>query len=157
MFPDDLDCARPRHHSGFHSPDPDLAEPPHECPALPEKVHTVITVDATVGATVTEVRLVGAYEDYDDAVSHAAAVGQQGHGVYRLDISDRYVEQDEPAPGQALINIPVKTDLKVALVVPLQLLPDPAAEDAWAEEGRATALSPADYAGDIDEDQGDGE
>lgn len=149
MFPDDPDCARPRRHSGGHSPDPDLVEPPHECPALPEQVHAVVTVDSRAD----QVHFAGVHEDRAAAVDLAS-----GFIGYSEEDNERHVKRY--VHGGALLELPQarqQSGLQLVAVVPLRVLPDPAAEDAWAEEGRATALSPADYADDFDEDQGDGE
>lgn len=149
------DCARPRGHAGACSDNPDYTEPPHECPALPEQLHAVVTV----GAKVTDVHFAGLYADRDAATDHASGFSPWCH---REDLTERYVKPAPGLPGEMLLELPKENELaatgvQLAVVVPLQVLPDPRAEDEWAAEGMATALSADDYADDYDDDYRDDE
>ncbi|MFF3928615.1 hypothetical protein [Streptomyces hirsutus] len=143
-MPEHADCARPRGHRPPCSPDADYVEPPHECPALPEQLHAVLTVDSKA----THVHLAGLYADRDHAVDHAS-----GYAAYREDHTDRYVKPAPGLPGEAMLELPLANELQavgvqLAVVVPLPVLPDPRAEDEYAAEGMATALDSDDYADD---------
>ncbi|MFJ3794983.1 hypothetical protein ACIPSJ_01705 [Streptomyces sp. NPDC090088] len=136
-MPEHADCARPRLHRGACSDDPDYLEPPHECPALPEQLHAVVTV----GAKVDDVGIEGLYEERDAAVDHAS-----GFATYSEELTGRHVM---PMPhGGTVVRLPQPKEahgVQLAVVVALPVLPDPRAADEWAAEGMATALGPDDY------------
>ncbi|NEB00597.1 hypothetical protein [Streptomyces sp. SID13726] len=150
------DCARPRQHRGACSENPDHVEPAHECPALPEQLHAVVTV----GAKVTGVHFAGLYEDSDAAADVAA-----GYQAFAEGLNDRFVQQAPGLPGEIVLELPAENELassgvQLAVVVPLQLLPDPRAYDEWAAEGMATCVDPDPYYGrdlDDEDDYRDGE
>ncbi|MET9089657.1 hypothetical protein ABZX77_48705 [Streptomyces sp. NPDC004237] len=139
------DCARPRGHRGACSDDPDYINPPHECPALPEQLHAVVTV----GAKVSDVSIEGLYEERDAAVDHAS-----GFDSYSEELNGRHVT---PMPhGGTVVQLPQAKDafgVQLAVVIPLPVLPDPRAADEWAAEGMATALGPEDYDDDYRDDE----
>ncbi|MEU9349059.1 hypothetical protein AB0D74_48465 [Streptomyces sp. NPDC048278] len=134
------DCARPRGHRPPCSPDADYISEPHECPALPQQLHAVVTV----GARVTDVGIEGLYEEREAAVDHASGF------TYSEELTGRHVT---PMPhGGTVVLLPQPKDahgVQLAVVVPLPVLPDPRAADEWAAEGMATALGPEDYADDF--------
>lgn len=143
---DMADCARPIGHRPPCSPDADLVVPPHECPALPEQLHAVVTV----GAKVEDVHLAGLYEDREAAVDHCA-----GFTCYAEEHSDQYVKRY--AHGGMLLELPGKTErhgVQLAVVVPLQVLPDPREDDWQADEARAAADPDyyRDYGKDLDDE-----
>lgn len=149
IMPEHAPCARPRGHSGFHSDNADAVDPPHECPALPDQVHAVVTVDSKAD----HVHFAGVLDDRAAAVDLAS-----GFIGYSEDVNERHVKRY--VHGGALLELPQarqQPGLQLVAVVPLPVLPDPAAEDARAEEGRATALGPDDYADDVDADRDGGE
>jgi hypothetical protein len=127
-MPEHADCARPSGHRGAHSPDADLVEPPHECPTLPEQLHAVVTV----GAKVEGVHLVGLYEDQEAAADHA-----MGFHAFRAELdrlTERFVKPAPGLPGGMVLTLPKEnqiqaTGVQLAVVVPLQILPDPREED----------------------------
>ncbi|MFE9935895.1 hypothetical protein [Streptomyces hirsutus] len=146
-MPEHADCARPRGHRGACSDNAAYVEPPHECPALPEQLHAVVTVDAKA----TAVHLAGLYADRDHAVDHAS-----GYAAYREDHSDRYVKPAPGLPGEAMLELPRESELQavgvqLAVVVPLPVLPDPRAEDEYAAEGMDYADAYDDDYRDLDE------
>ncbi|MFM9563281.1 MULTISPECIES: hypothetical protein [Streptomyces] len=137
-------CARPCGHGGAHSDDPDFREGPHECPALPEQLHAVVTVGSDVG----DVHFAGLYEDREAAVDHCT-----GFRCFREDHIERHVKPAPGVHGETVLMLPgeyqhTSTGVQLAVVVPLQVLPDPRAEDEFAAEGMATCLGPGDYPGD---------
>ncbi|MBD0837395.1 hypothetical protein [Streptomyces sp. TRM68416] len=139
------DCARPRGHRGACSDNPAYVEPPHACPALPEQLHAVVTI----GAKVTDVHFAGLYEDREAAVDHCT-----GYAGYDQAHTERYVQPAPGLPGETILTLPAQhelaaTGVQLAVVVPLSVLPDPRAEDEWAAEGMATALTAEDYADDF--------
>lgn len=149
--PEQADCARPHGHAGACSDAADYTDPPHECPALPEQLHAVVTV----GAKVTDVHFAGLYADRDHAVDHAAGFSPWNS---REDLTERYVKPAPGLPGETVLELPQENELaatgvQLAVVVPLQVLPDPRAEDEWAAEGMATALSADDYDDDYRDDE----
>lgn len=147
-MPEHADCARPSGHRGAHSPDAGLAEPPHQCPALPEQLHAVVYIDHPGRS----VRFGGLYADEGDAVE-VANDAAYGYGSA--------LTETTPGPGgHPLILLPADgvPGVPVVAVVGLQLLPDPRAELAWAEECRDAGLSPEDDDhGDDYGDPGDGD
>lgn len=140
-------CARPRGHGGAHSPDADFREGPHECPALPEQLHAVVTVDADCAHVSVE----GLYEAPEAAVDVAA-----GHEAYREEHTAQSVREYDH--GTVTVVLPDPRQLRrigvqMAVVVPLRVLPDPRAEEEWAAEGRATCMEPdPDYGRDLDDE-----
>lgn len=149
VMPEHQPCARPRGHGGACCDDPDYRECPHECPALPEQLHAVVTV----GAKVTDVHFAGLYEDVEAAADHAA-----GFTGYADSLDERFVEPAPGAPGEMVLKLPKENQrhafgVQLAVVVPLQVLPDPRAGDEWAAEGMATCTEPdPDYGKDLDEE-----
>lgn len=138
-------CARWKGHHGACSPDADYTEPAHECPALPEQLHAVVTV----GAKVTGVHFAGLYTDIDAAIDHAS-----GFTGYRDSLDERFVEDAPGAPGEKVLKLPQENQLaaygvQLAVTVPLTVLPDPRAAEEWAAEGIATTLTADDYADDF--------
>ncbi|MEW2636442.1 hypothetical protein AB0903_33600 [Streptomyces sp. NPDC048389] len=145
VMPEHADCARPKGHWGVCCDDADYVDPPHECPALPAELHAVLTV----GAKATDVHFAGLYAEYEAAVDHASGFA----AAYRDCLDERYVHPAPGLPGEMVLKLPQENELQatgvqLAVVVPLQVLPDPRAEDEWAAEGMATALGPEDYADD---------
>ncbi|MEU0584561.1 hypothetical protein [Streptomyces sp. NPDC006132] len=143
-MPEHADCARPRGHRPPCSPDADYVVPPHECPALPEQLHAVVTV----GSKVKGVHFAGLHGDRGAAVDQA-----QSFVAYSEEHNAQYVKPAAGMPGEMVLELPQENELRatgvqLAVVVPLQVLPDPRAEDEWAAEGMATALGPEDYADD---------
>ncbi|GGZ80451.1 hypothetical protein ACFOOM_07740 [Streptomyces echinoruber] len=140
MLPDHAPCARPRGHHGACSPDADYAEPPHQCPALPEQLHAVVAI----GPRREVISFAGLYEDQDAALDVAAGwdevIQAEVTEAHEAEHEARYVFAHLPAPqpGRA-----------VAVVAPVRLRPDPRAEDEWAAEGAATSLTAADIADDF--------
>ncbi len=138
------DCARPSGHRGACSDNADYTEPPHECPEMPGQLHTVVYVDHPGRS----VRFGGLYADQGAAleVANDAACGYGSA-----------LTETTPGPGgQPLILLPAEgvAGVPVVAVVGLQLLPDPRAELAWAQECRDALLSPED---DDYGDPGDGD
>ncbi|MEU5111679.1 hypothetical protein AB0G64_09285 [Streptomyces longwoodensis] len=136
-LPGHADCARPRGHRGACSPDADYVEPPHECPALPEQLHAVVTV----GAKVTDIHIAGLYEDREAAVDHASGFSPWHAGE---DFTERFVKPAPGCPGEVLIELPKENQfaahgVQLALVVPVQVLSDPREDDALADEMHAAA------------------
>ncbi|MGW1324821.1 hypothetical protein ACWD64_20040 [Streptomyces antibioticus] len=151
-MPDHADCARPRGHRGAHSDDAGYTEPPHQCPALPEELHAVVTV----GAHVTEVHFAGLHEDAEAAADHAAGfVGWRTAAHPDQDaLAAAYVRPAPGLPGEMVLDLPGRGQLaargtQLAVVVPLRVLPDLRAEDERAAEGMASALTAEDYADDF--------
>ncbi|MCX5239785.1 hypothetical protein OG824_31750 [Streptomyces prunicolor] len=147
VMPEHLDCARSGGHRGACSDDPDYTEGPHECPALPEQLYAV----ATVGAEPSGVHFVGLYEEREAAADHAA-----GFAAFAEGLNDRYVQPAPGCPGEMLLELPAEnqhagTGVQLAVVVPLQVLPDPRAAEEWAAEGMATCMEyDDDYGKDLD-------
>lgn len=144
-MPEHQPCARWKGHHGACSPDADYTEPAHECPALPEQLHAVVTV----GAKVTGVHFAGLYTDIDAAVDHAS-----GFTGYRDCLDEPFVEDAPGAPGEKVLKLPQENQLaaygvQLAVTVPLQVLPDPRAAEEWAAEGMATTMTADDYADDF--------
>lgn len=144
IMPEQPDCPRPRGHRPPCSDDPDYVTPPHECPALPEQLYAVVSVDAKVEG----VHFAGLCGDRDTAVDHAS-----GFDSYREDLTERYVKPLPGVPGEMVLTLPQENQHRVVgtqlvAVVPLQVLPDLRAEEERAAEGMATALDPEDYADD---------
>ncbi|MFF6825021.1 hypothetical protein [Streptomyces longwoodensis] len=142
-LPGHADCAWPRGHRGACSPDADYVEPPHECPALPEQLHAVVTV----GAEVTDVHIAGLYEDRDAAVDHASGFSPW-HA--REDLTERFVKPAPGLPGEVVIELPKEKQfaahgVQLALVVPLQVLPDPFHDQLLSDEMHSLAESNDDY------------
>jgi hypothetical protein len=148
IVPEHGGCARPGGHRGACSDDPGYTEPAHECPALPEQLHAVVTI----GAKVDDVHFAGLYEDQEAAADHAA-----GFAVSAGTLTERHVRPAPGLPGEMLLALPPRQDARAgvlfAVVVPLQVLPDPRAEDEEAAEGMAAALDPDDYADDYRDDE----
>ena len=120
-------CARWKGHHGACSPDADYTEPAHECPALPEQLHAVVTVDAKT----TQVHFAGLYADRDNAVDHAAGFSPW---FSREDLNERFVKAAPGLPGETLLELPAENQfaahgVQLAVTVPLTVLPDPRAED----------------------------
>jgi hypothetical protein len=146
----ETDCARPRGHRPPCSPDADYVAPPHECPALPEQLHAVLTVDAKC----THIHIAGVTPDRDNAIDHAS-----GFAAFREDLTKQYVKPAPGLPGEVMLQLPLANErhvvgVQLAVVAPLRMLPDLRAEDEWAAEGAATALSADDYADDYDHEDG---
>jgi len=147
IMPDHEPCARPRGHGGPHCDDPDYREAPHECPALPEQLHAVVTVDADCA----DVHFAGLYEEREVAVDVAA-----GHEAYVEEHTAQSVR--DYAHGTVAVVLPGprqfrRTGVQMAVVVPLRVLPDPRAEDEWAAEGMAASMEPdPDYGKDLDDE-----
>lgn len=143
VLPEHQPCARPRGHGPGHSPDADYREGPHECPALPEQLHAVVTV----GAQVDDVHIAGLYENQEAAVDHLS-----GFICYAEEDSQRYVKRY--AHGGMVLELPEKREqhgVQLAVVMPLDVLPDPRAVDEWAAEGMAVSMEPdPDYGRDLD-------
>ncbi|WP_200302275.1 hypothetical protein [Streptomyces adelaidensis] len=128
VMPEHADCARPSGHGGAHSPDADHVEPPHECPKLPEQLHAVLTV----GAKVTDVHLAGLYEDQEAAADHAMGFHTLRSELDQL--TERFVKPAFGLPGEMVLTLPKEnqiqaTGVQLAVVVPLQILPDPREDD----------------------------
>lgn len=138
FMPDHKPCARPDRHDGPCSDDPAYTEPPHACPALPERLFTVAAIDAERAC----VQLDGIYEDFGGA---AMVAEQVAHSTGAQTPQTATCED-----GHTRLCIPADGVPAVA-VVPLPLRPDPRTEDEWAAEGTATALGPEDYADDYDD------
>ena len=139
-------CARPSGHRPPCSPDADYTTPPHECPALPEQLHAVVTI----GAKVEDVHIAGLYEDRQAAVDHCT-----GFATFREDLIDRHVRPAPGLPDETVLTLPAENQyaaigVQLAVTMPVRVMPDPFAEDAWAEEGKATCLGPEDYADNYD-------
>lgn len=146
ILPDHEPCARPRGHGGACCDDPDYREGPHECPALPERLHAVVTVDADCA----DVHFEGLYEDREVAVDVAA-----GHEAYVEEHTTQSVRDHDHGPALVLPDPRQfrRTGVQMAVVVPLQVRPDPRAEDEWAAEGRATSMEhDPDYGKDLDDE-----
>lgn len=142
VMPEHADCARPRGHGGAHSPDADLVDPPHECPALPEQLHAVVTV----GAAVEEVHFAGLYEDQAAAADHAA-----GFVAYDESLNARYVKPAPFMPGEMLLELPEKNEyligVQLAVVVPLPVLHGP-----WDDDESIDSDMDADHGKDLDDE-----
>lgn len=137
VMPDHADCARWARHGGAHSPDADYVDPPHECPRLPEELYLVMSV----GPKGTTVSFDGLYEEKEAAA--AAASGYDRHTEAEVRTGYTFLDLPEPSEGGG----------SLAVIVPLQLLPDPRAEDEWAAEGRATCMDhDPDYGKDLDDE-----
>lgn len=150
IMPEHADCARPRGHHPPCSPDADYVSPSHECPALPEQLHAVVTV----GSKVASVHFAGLYEDREAAVDQA-----RGFLAYSEERNARFVKAAPAMPGEMALELPQENQfaafgVQLAVVVPLQVLPDPRAEDERAAEGMAAALGPEDYADDFRDVEG---
>ncbi|MFI6274276.1 hypothetical protein [Streptomyces sp. NPDC050988] len=149
FVPEQADCARWKNHNGAHSPDAAYVDPPHQCPALPEQLHAVVTV----GAKVADVHFAGLYEERDAAVDHAT-----GFASFSEELIERYVKPAPGAPGEMVLDLPAENahaafGVQVAVVVPLQVLPDPREADWRDEEGRdACAEYDPDYGRDLDDE-----
>ncbi|MEU9388302.1 hypothetical protein AB0D38_48650, partial [Streptomyces sp. NPDC048279] len=119
--PDHADCTRPRGHRAPCSPDADFIGEPHECPALPEQLHAVVTV----GAKVTDIGIEGLYEERDAAVDHAS-----GFTAYSEELNGSHITT--MPHGGTVVQLPASKDahgVQLAVVVPLPVLPDPRFED----------------------------
>ncbi|MEH0564681.1 hypothetical protein QBA57_39810 [Streptomyces scabiei] len=125
---DMADCARPFGHRPPCSADADYTEPAHECPKLPEQLHAVLTV----GAKVQDVHLAGLHEDPEAAADHA-----MGFHTLRTELDSLTERFVKPAPGlhgEMVLTLPKEneiqaTGVQLAVVVPLQVLPDPREDD----------------------------
>lgn len=118
MMPDHADCARWAGHGGAHSPDAGYVEPPHECLKLPEELYLVMSV----GPKGTTVSFDGLYEEKEAAADTAS--GYDRHTEAEVRTGYTFLDLPEPAPGGG----------SLAVIVPLPVLPDPRAEDEWAQE-----------------------
>ncbi|MEH0657562.1 hypothetical protein QA860_07400 [Streptomyces stelliscabiei] len=125
---DMADCARPVGHRPPCSADADHVSPPHECPGLPEQLHAVLTI----GAKVTDVHLAGLYEDQWAAADHAMGFHTLRSELDQL--TERFVKPAPGLPGEMVLTLPKEneiqaTGVQLAVVVPLQILPDPREDD----------------------------
>ncbi|MFJ8348956.1 hypothetical protein ACIQ9J_21870 [Streptomyces sp. NPDC094153] len=133
--PEQPACPRPRGHRPPCSDSADYVSPPHECAALPEQLFAVLSV----GPKRTTISFEGLYADKEAALDVASGWDQRAEAERR---------GGQGVPDYVFVDLPVPGGPSLAVVAPMPVMPDPAAEEEWAAEGMATALGPEDYADD---------
>lgn len=131
------DCPRPQGHRGACSNDADYVEPPHECPALPEQLHAVLSV----GPKRTTISFEGLYADREGALDAASGWDRR---------VDAEVRVSDGMPHYTFIDLPAPGGPSVAVVAPMPVMPGPRDEDEWGAEGMSTAFVVGDYSDDYD-------
>lgn len=146
-FIDDTPCARPAGHGGVHSDDPAYTDPPHQCPALPEKLFVVVAERGTAQAKYRQLDLNGAFSDVEGANARARDL------VLELTPGDPTQMTDTADGSVTLASRPWGDFAGLIEVVALDLDPHIADAQADAERQAAGVDVDPDYGRDLDDEE----